>query len=233
MAQKIQPLLWVTNTAPFVIGFIAAIVGRKQDELQRINEQQEEIIASKTESLRKNNTDLSSEIERRKVIELNLIEAKEEADEARHAEERFLAIMSHEIRTPLNSIIGFTRLHADIEMSEKQNEYLRSVQYSSNHLLAIINDILELSKIKAGQIEFEEVKIGLKSLLTNVMDTIRINAENKGLDLELELDSELRFVGILGDPVRMGQVLLNLLNNAIKFTSNGGVKLIVNPLKGE
>jgi signal transduction histidine kinase/CheY-like chemotaxis protein len=224
--QSSQPLHWIIDTAPVFLGFAASLAGVRQDALKQAFEKQEDVIEERTSSLKNRNQQLRAEIERRKKLEAELIHAKEEALEAKSAEERFLANMSHEIRTPLNSIVGFTRLMMDTEINAKQTEYLKSVKYSSNHLLAIINDILELSKIKAGQLELEQVAIPAHDLFHSVINTVMINAQNKGLDLKTEIHDNVP-KGIKGDAVRMGQILLNLLNNAIKFTNQGAVKLTV------
>jgi signal transduction histidine kinase/ActR/RegA family two-component response regulator len=226
MVQSNQPLHWIINTAPLFLGIFASFAGSRQDKVQDLNEAQEYIIDERTADLKITNEELKREIDQRKITEFELIAAKEEAIESQQAEERFLANMSHEIRTPLNSIVGFTRLLTDTPLTEQQSDYLKSLKYSSNHLLAIINDILELSKIKAGQIEFESLPIGSSDLFESVLNTVRISAENKNLDINLAL-SEATPAAFMGDVVRMSQVLLNLLNNAIKFTSAGSVTLSV------
>ncbi|MCB0761907.1 MAG: response regulator [Flavobacteriales bacterium] len=228
-AQASQPLLWIIDSAPLILGVMAAFIGKKQRELIVHNEQLDLKVKEKTQFLEEKNHELKGEIEIRKRTEKALIKAKEEAEDAKHAEERFLANMSHEIRTPLNSIVGFTRLLIETEVDEQQSEYLKSIKYASNHLLAIINDILELSKIKAGQIEFEQYPINLRDLLGSVINTIAISARNKGLEVGYDIDDEAP-EGIKGDTVRISQVLLNLLNNAVKFTSNGSVKLHVSTI---
>ncbi len=123
-------------------------------------------------------------------------------------------------------MLGFTRLMMDTDIDQQQGEYLKSIKYSSNHLLAIINDILELSKIKAGQIDFELLPVNVRDLLNSVINTVAINASNKGLDIQLEVGDDV-VQGIKADAVRMSQILLNLLNNAVKFTNQGSVKLRV------
>jgi CheY-like chemotaxis protein len=153
--QTTQPLHLIIDTAPLFLGLIAAYTGKKQGEIRLHNDMLDQIAQEKTSDLLEQNMLLKDEVEQRTKTEIALIKARDEAEEAKHAEERFLANMSHEIRTPLNSMLGFTRLMMDTNIDQQQGEYLKSIKYSSNHLLAIINDILELSKIKAGQIDFE------------------------------------------------------------------------------
>lgn len=224
--QTEQPLLWIIDTAPVFLGLIAAYAGKKQDEMQNQNEMLDQIVKEKTKDLVSQNNTLIEEVEQRTKTEIALIKARDEAEEAKHAEERLFANMSHEIRTPLNSMLGFTRLMMDTQIDQQQGEYLKSIKYSSNHLLAIINDILELSKIKAGQIDFELPPVNVRELLGSVINTIAINASNKGLDIKLSIPDDVA-QGIKADAVRMSQILLNLLNNAVKFTNQGSVELRV------
>ncbi|NNE54617.1 MAG: response regulator [Flavobacteriales bacterium] len=223
-AHSTQPLLWIIDSAPFILGIVASFAGKKQDKLQELNTHQESIIREKTESLQKRNMILENEIELRKRISVELEAAKIEADSARQAEEKFLANMSHEIRTPLNGIVGFTRLMLDTEIDDQQQEYLQSVMRTSNHLVAIINDILELSKIKAGQIDFEMRPICSNEFFAGVMNTLILAGKDKGLSMNVSLHTSLP-EAFIGDTTRLSQVLLNLINNAIKFTSKGSVTL--------
>ncbi|MCB0664293.1 MAG: response regulator [Saprospiraceae bacterium] len=227
--QMESPLHWVIDTAPFVLGFVASLVGRKQQKLVRINQQLESIVRNRTQSLEEKNSMLVREIDERIQIEKELIEAKDEAIRARSAEEAFLANMSHEIRTPMNGIVGFVDLLGQSELQDEQREYVASIRHSTSHLLAIINDILDMSKIKTGRIEFEKTEIDLRELMRNLINSLRVSASAKGIEVIDELDSRIPQV-VIGDPIRLSQIILNLANNAIKFTHEGHVRVVIRQL---
>ncbi|MBC7390820.1 MAG: response regulator [Opitutaceae bacterium] len=164
-----------------------------------------------------------------KETEEALKKAKEIAEEATKAKEIFLANMSHEIRTPLNGIIGMTSLLQKTELKGKQVEYLKAVKYSADNLLVIINDILDLAKIEAGRLELEHVDFDLVELAKNALKSLTYKAEEKGILLLSKLPKQKIIVN--GDPYRLTQVLVNLLNNAIKFTINGKVELCIHAIE--
>jgi signal transduction histidine kinase/CheY-like chemotaxis protein len=153
-----------------------------------------------------------------------LKQAKKQAEQGLKTKNEFLSTMSHEIRTPLNSILGMTHLILRDNPRTEQKEQLNVLLFSANNLLAIVNDILDYNKIEAGKVSFEAIETDVSGLVKNIFSGLRTHAEEKGLDLRLQIDPDLRS-RIIGDPTRMNQVITNLLSNAIKFTNKGYVLL--------
>jgi|GEM_PF-616152 len=154
----------------------------------------------------------------------SLRNAKIEAEKANRAKSEFLANMSHEIRTPLNGVVGYTDLLLETDLSDEQMQYTKSVKSSAFSLLEIINDILDFSKIEAGKLELEELPANLQEIVEQTVAIVKPAAEKKGLALQLDIPTDIpRIVTI--DPVRLRQILVNLLGNAIKFTRKGEVRL--------
>ena len=173
--------------------------------------------------------DAEMEEQRRRTAE-ELLRAKEAAEQATRTKSHFLATMSHEIRTPLNGIIGMTGLMMGTRLTAEQREYAQILKSSGEILLTLINDILDFSKIEAGKLELEHIAFDLRSVVEEILEMLAVKAQPKGLDIFHWVPAGIP-VKVVGDPGRLGQILINLLNNAIKFTEQGEVRLVTKLLE--
>lgn len=169
---------------------------------------------------------VDSDITSRKKAEAKMLEAKKIAEESAHAKELFLANMSHEIRTPMNAIMGIVQLMQDMDINDAQKKYLRSLQFAGENLLYIINDILDLTKIESGKMNIEKIDFNISALVDDLIDSMNYRANEKNIALVVDLQKDIP-ENLLGDPVRLNQILTNLISNAIKFTDKGRVTLVV------
>ena len=170
--------------------------------------------------------EIISDITKKKQAEFQLIEAKEQAIQLSKAKEMFLSVMSHEIRTPLNAIIGLTNILSDEEQLESQNQSIKLLKFSSDNLLALINDILDFSKIEVGKMELESKKLSINELLKDIADSLTFKIKEKSIELKYKVSSKIPAL-VRGDKTRLYQILINLINNAIKFTEKGFVEIVV------
>lgn len=187
-----------------------------------------EKIEKHEKALSETNNQLEIRVEQR-TVELKeknekLFEANALAEQSTKAKEHFLATMSHEIRTPLNAILGFQKLLKDTPLDEEQKEYVESIDFAGKNLLVIVNDILDLSKIEAGKLNFNLDAFNVRQVLSSVKELIEFNAKEKNIQLILNHDKNIP-EAVVGDAARFNQILLNLVGNAVKFTEKGMVTI--------
>ncbi len=175
---------------------------------------------------------IGTDITSRVSAEIELKEAKETAETSVKVKDEFLSNMSHEIRTPLNALIGFTELLLESELTFEQREHLETMKNSGEILLSLINNVLDLAKLDSNKVELEDISFNLHKSLNKVVKLMKLKAQEKSLLLELKIHPETP-VFVYGDPTRMGQIMLNLIGNAIKFTNEGSVIIEVKPIKDE
>ncbi len=211
------------------IGRMAHEIEDREKQLRHSHEVLEQRVEQRTAALSESNRRLLRQVEETRKTQTALEQAKEEAQQASRAKSEFLSNMSHELRTPLHGVLGYAQiLRRDAATSAAQRESLEAIERCGQHLLILINDILDLTKIEAGQLQVDIQPVDLHQLIGDVHMIIAQRAHNKGLELNLELAPDLPG-STLTDAVKLKQILLNLLGNAVKFTTRGAVTLYAYP----
>ena len=208
-----RPLLLVIDTAPVFLGLFASVAGMKQDTANEYNE-----------SLQATNRKLAQEIVQKEALAQQFEQEKIRAEEAAEAKSQFLSIMSHEIRTPLNAVIGMSHSLLEDNPRPEQVEDMEILKFTAEGLRVLVSDILDFSKIEAGKITLEQTPFNLRQLVTNLQRSLAPQVQEKGIRLETRFDEAVP-AALLGDPVRISQIILNLISNAIKFTEAGSVSV--------
>ncbi len=205
---------------------------RAEELLQKAHDELEDRVRERTKKFEKTNELLRREVNERIRAEEELEKARYAAEEASQAKSQFLANMSHEIRTPINGILGMAEIALDTDLDEDQRQLLRTIFSEANSLLAIISDVLDLSKVEAGKLELESIPFDLRNLIEDLATSMGFRAQQKGLDFVSFMAPQIPSK-LFGDPVRLRQILLNLCSNALKFTSAGEVVLMVEKQKDQ
>jgi len=196
------------------------------EELKQHKDNLEEMVSERTDELEITNLRLKQEITAHERTEEKLRHAVEIAESATVAKSDFLANMSHEIRTPMNGVIGMTTLLMQTDLDKDQMGYTEIIQKSSNVLLTLINDILDFSKIESGKLEIDNVEFDLRQIVEDIEDMLAFRAKEKGVDFLVDIDPDVPSL-VIGDPGRLRQVIINLADNAIKFTKEGEITISV------
>lgn len=225
---SLEPLRDETGRVVFIVPSASVVTERKQveDELRKYRDRLKALVQEKTQDLEKTQGALVNIVDDLNERSVQLVQAMEAAQAADRIKSAFLATMSHELRTPMNSIIGFTGILLQSvvgPLNEEQHKQLSMVQDSARHLLALINDVLDISKIEAGQVEIVAQRFDMPALIQKITEKLTPSVEKKGLGLSVRIAPDVG--AVVSDRRRVEQILINLLGNAVKFTERGEVRL--------
>lgn len=227
--QKMTDVYASLDSFPVIVSMLPEKILDEKKLGMLSQRQTQRVLLDNIQKLKEVNKNLESKNRELKQLNNEITKAKEELDEANRAKSMFLASMSHELRTPLTAVIGFSQiLEDDPNLNSTQRYYISIMHQSGSHLLSIINDVLDLSKIEAGQIDISERPFNLHILLTELQTMFSVLTNERAIDFQMGIHPDLP-LGIRSDDKKIKQILINLLSNAVKYTNNGFVKLIATP----
>ncbi len=221
-SEAIQYFLLASLLIPISIFFVVKPVNKTNSILSSMANEYFDL----AHQYHNNNLELEQEIRERKKIETELIQARNKAEEAKLAKSQFLAVMSHEIRTPMNGVLGTTQLLNQTNLTDEQKEYVKILLESGQHLMFIIDDILDFSKLEANKLKLKDEAYNPKKVIQEVINGMKALAQDKNLKLYSTIDNHIPSF-VMGDSIRIKQILSNLVSNAIKFTNKGEVSVSI------
>lgn len=229
MALLLQFVAVIVAAVFAVFRWIVAPMKEMSDRLHRMSDDQEGCLAVPAGHEK---TEMGRLVRDINALSLHLAQARAQAENASRAKGDFLAHMSHEIRTPINAVVGMAHLALKTELTPKQRDYLQKVHDAGRHLLSLVNDILDVAKIEAGKLRLDIVPFNLAELVERTTSMAGVRAEEKGIELKVEIAPETP-LELSGDAMRISQIMLNYVNNAVKFTSKGWVRLHIRQIGGD
>jgi signal transduction histidine kinase/CheY-like chemotaxis protein len=225
-AHAANPLLFVIDSAPLVLGLMGSYIGHRQLKLEAVPGEMQQVIAEQTHTLRSKNEALEAEVYQHRLTQLQLEAASKNAQSEAASKTEFLATMSHEIRTPLNALIGTASLLGETHLNPEQQEYIHTIRVSGEIMLGVINNILDFSKLDSEAFELEALDFRLREPFEDALEILYPKGIEKGVEVYARFQDNIPEV-ISGDMARLRQVLINLLSNAVKFTERGEVAVHV------